>query len=49
MNPKDDPVENSATPATAAVASIPTLSEWGMIVMSGLLMLFGMARLRRTQ
>jgi hypothetical protein len=37
-------------PATAAaVASIPTLSEWGMIVMSGLLMLFGMARLRKIQ
>ncbi|WP_296676020.1 IPTL-CTERM sorting domain-containing protein [Rhodoferax sp.] len=37
-------------PATAgAVASIPTLSEWGMILMSGLLMLLGMARLRRPQ
>ena len=33
--------------AAAAANSIPTLSEWGMMLMSGLLMLLGMARLRR--
>ncbi len=31
----------------SAVATIPTLSEWGMILLSGLLALFGVGQLRR--
>lgn len=31
----------------AAVTAIPTLSEWGMILLSGLVALFGLARVRR--
>jgi hypothetical protein len=34
-------------PDSTGAASIPTLSEWGMIVLSGLMLLFGMARVRR--
>lgn len=39
-------VGNFALP-TAAPASIPTLSEWGVIVISFVLALFGLARVRR--
>jgi hypothetical protein len=31
----------------AASASIPTLSEWGMILLSGLMALFGFGQMRR--
>ena len=31
--------------AAPTVTSIPTLSEWGMIILSGLLALFGLAQL----
>jgi hypothetical protein len=35
-------------PAFAAEpASIPTLSEWGMILLSGLMALFGFGQMRR--
>lgn len=51
-NPSDgiitDPAGYAVFNAVAA-NSIPTLSEWGMMLMSGLLMLLGMARLRRPQ
>ncbi|ADX47137.1 MULTISPECIES: IPTL-CTERM sorting domain-containing protein [Paracidovorax] len=42
-------VAGSTTPVGGGgtVASIPTLSEWGVILMSGLLALFGLARTRR--
>lgn len=33
--------------APAATASIPTLSEWGVMIMSAALALFGLARIRR--
>jgi hypothetical protein len=33
----------------AAPAAIPTLSEWGMIVMAGVLLLAAAHRLRRTR
>lgn len=35
----------ASTPAT--IASIPTLSEWGLIGLSGLIALFGLTRVRR--
>jgi hypothetical protein len=44
-----DPGGPGVPAAAAAVASIPTLSEWAMIMLSGLLALFGLARVRRTQ
>lgn len=34
-------------PVVAAATSIPTLSEWGMILLSGLLALFGLVQVRR--
>jgi len=47
-------VTDTGTNATAAgailtvgAASIPTLSEWGMIMLAALLVLFGVARIRR--
>lgn len=40
-------VINAAPPPAVAPASIPTLSEWGLIGISGLLALFGLARVRR--
>ncbi|ABM32515.1 IPTL-CTERM sorting domain-containing protein [Paracidovorax citrulli] len=43
-------VTGSTTPVGGGggtVASIPTLSEWGMVLLSGLLALFGVARMRR--
>lgn len=43
----------SATPGgvtpVASTASIPTLSEWGLIFMSSILAMFGIARMRRRQ
>jgi hypothetical protein len=36
-----------APPAPATTASIPTLSEWGLISLSGLITLFGLTRVRR--
>jgi hypothetical protein len=38
---------NAAPPPVGAVTAIPTLSEWGVILLSGLLALFGLARVRR--
>jgi hypothetical protein len=35
--------------AAADVAPVPTLSEWGVIALSGLLAMFGLARMRRRQ
>jgi len=37
------------TQAITNVSSIPTLSEWGIIILSGMLALFGLARVRQTQ
>lgn len=34
-------------PVVVAASGIPTLSEWGMILLSGLLALFGLAQMRR--
>jgi hypothetical protein len=34
-------------PDASAAASIPTLSEWGMIILAGLMALFGWIQLRR--
>ncbi|RYE39752.1 MAG: IPTL-CTERM sorting domain-containing protein [Hyphomicrobiales bacterium] len=46
----DDPfalVLAAAVPGPGGVASIPTLSEWGVILMSALLAMFGLCRMRR--
>lgn len=40
-------VTTLAAPVGAAAIGIPTLSEWGMIILSGLLALFGLAQVRR--
>ena len=52
-NPTDgfltDPGGPGVPAGAAAPTSIPTLSEWGMILLSGLLALFGMTRVRRAQ
>ena len=37
----------NAPPPVGAVTAIPTLSEWSMILLSGLLALFGVVRVRR--
>ncbi len=42
-------VINGFTFTPAAPASIPTLSEWGVIGLAGLMALFGIARIRRHQ
>lgn len=41
-------ISATATPAPAP-ASIPTLSEWGVIGLSSILAMFGIARMRRRQ
>ena len=38
---------NAAAPPVGAVTAIPTLSEWGMLLLSGLVALFGLGRVRR--
>ena len=48
----DDLMANGAIvdqggPGVGGAAGIPTLSEWGMILLSGLIMLFGLAHVRR--
>ena len=40
-------VTNVAVACTAPVTSIPTLSEWGMIFLSSLIAMFGIAKVRR--
>jgi hypothetical protein len=42
----DDPV---ALGVNSVVASIPTLSEWGLIILSTLMALFGLVWMRRRQ
>ncbi len=37
----------AAAPIPAGATSIPTLSEWGLIIMSSLIAMFGIARVRR--
>ena len=48
-DPAPGVIADPAGPGTTvnASASIPTLSEWGMILMSGLLGLLGLAQMRR--
>lgn len=36
-----------STPAVTSVTSVPTLSEWGMLFLSSLMVVFGMAQMRR--
>ena len=38
---------NAAPPPVGAVTAIPTLSEWAMLLLSGLVGLFGLGRVRR--
>jgi len=43
---------NSVTPVGGPglpPATVPTLSEWGMVLMAGLLLIFGMRNLRRVR
>ncbi len=42
-------VQIGPLPAPVATTSIPTLSEWGLIGLSSILAMFGLARMRRRQ
>ena len=42
-----DPVQLSVGPDVGGLTPIPTLSEWGLILLAGLLAMFGMAHVRR--
>lgn len=42
-------VAMAAPPAPTTSATVPTMSEWGLIFMSSILAMFGIARMRRRQ